>query len=389
MCAGPNPSGALTAEVVKITKIEVIHLRKDLHTGMRISRGGFRVREHALVRITCEDGTTGLGEGVGHAQRVVALLKAGLAQKVLGRRIDQIESLKRSLLEDEVYFERCGSAVCAISALEMACWDALGRKLGVPASVLLGTPVQDSIRAYASDIYWLEKPDLLGRRAAELVEKGFQCVKAHLGCEEPKRDAARVAAIRRAAGSDVGVMIDLNAGYSRNQAREAVQRWAEYQLLWLEEPFHPDDLDGLAELRHFSPIPLAAGENWFTRKDFLRPIELGCVDYLMPDAGRVGGLGELRAIAGMAEAHRQTVSPHNFSSGILLGATLQVMATLPNAEWLEMDGSENAIYNELLEEPLKNLDGRIQVPEYPGFGTRLPEEIIRVSATELCFEVSL
>ena len=374
---------------MKITRIEVFHIQRQLQASMRISRGGFQVREHALLRITCEDGTTGLGEGVGHARRIAAILREGMAQKALGKDVDRIEELKRLLIDGEVYFERCGSAICAASAIEMACWDALGKMHGVPASSLLGSRVQDQFETYASDIYWEEDPQRLERRACELVERGFRCVKAHLGCLPPREETTRVEALRRAVGNDVGLMIDLNAGYSRQQASEALAEWEQFRLLWLEEPLHPNDRVGLAILRERSQTLLAAGENWFTSEDFSEPVALGALDYYMPDAARVGGLSEMKRIACMVESAGGIISPHNFSSGILLAATIQIMSTIPNAKWLEMDGSDNTVYQELLEEPLWPKDGLVRVPEYPGYGVRLPESIISRDSTERSFTVTL
>jgi D-galactarolactone cycloisomerase len=198
-----------------------------------------------------------------------------------------------------------------------------------------------------------------------------------------------VEALRAAVGEDNGLMIDLNAGYSRHQAIEALSEWEQYNLLWLEEPLHPNDKVGLTCLREHSRTPLAAGENWFTSEDFAEPIAHGAVAYFMPDAARVGGLSELKRIALMAESEGGIISPHNFSSGILLAATIQIMATLPNAKWLEMDGSNNAVYQELLEEPLWPTEGLVRVPDYPGYGVRLPESIISRDSTERSFTVTL
>lgn len=372
---------------MKIDKIEVFHIRRQLKAAMRISRGGFQTREHAIVRITTESGVTGLGEGVGHARRIVAILAAGMAEKSLGLRIDQAEVLKRALIDGEVYFERCGSAICAASALEMACWDALGKACGVPAYAILGGRVHDHFEAYASDIYWDADPDVLARRAAGLLEAGFRAVKAHLGCASPADETQRVATLRKAIGPQTPLMIDLNAGYTRAQAAEALRRWEDYQLFWLEEPLHPDDRQGLQDLRARSAIPLAAGENWFTAADFQEPISATAVDFLMPDAGRVGGLSELRRIAVLAEGTATQVSPHNFSSGVLLAATLQVMAVTPNARYLEMDNSGNAAYDEVLEEPLHPVEGMVKVPSYPGFGVRLPQDLVDKQATTHSFSV--
>lgn len=361
---------------MKAGKVEVIEIRKELGATMAISRGGFPVRTHTLVRITTDAGLTGLGEAVGNAAHARAVLEGSLGRVILGQDPREIEKIRHLLMESSVYFERKGSVVAAASALEMACWDLQGKALGLPVHALLGGRFQDTLEAYASDVYWQEDADSMARCAAGIVDRGFRAIKVHVGRGTPRADGARLEAVRRAIGPDTPLMVDLNAGYDLLSAKEALQRWERLDLKWIEEPVHPENLEAMAHLRSASPIPIAAGENEFRLHGFRDLFAAGAVDVAMPDIGRAGGLWETRAICFLADAYGIPVSPHNFSSGILLAATMHLMAAAPNTRLLEMDTSGNAVYEELLLEPLVLDDGRVKVPASPGLGVHLPQSLL-------------
>lgn len=371
---------------MKIVTVEVIELRKELDATMAISRGGFSVRSHALVRLIADDGRSGLGEAVGNAGHARALLEGPLGRSILGLDPREIEQVRHRLLESTVYFERKGSVVAAASALEMACWDLFGQAAELPVHALLGGRCQGTLEAYASDVYWQEDAGAMARVAAGIRDRGFRALKVHIGRGTPREDGERLRAVRRAIGPDLPLMVDLNAGYDLLSAKEAVRRWAEHDLHWIEEPLHPEHLGAMADLRAVSSIPIAAGENEFRMHGFKALFDAGAVDVAMPDIGRCGGLWETRAICFLADASGIPVSPHNFSSGVLLAATLHLMAAAPNTRLLEMDTSGNAVYEELLLEPLAFAEGRVAVPRLPGLGVRLPQETLErhgVSVTVL------
>ena len=344
---------------------------------MQISRGGFSVRNHTLVRVHTDTGITGLGEGIGNAHLVKAILKEQMCDLAIGCDPFNIEAIREKLLDSQVYFERQGSAICAASAIETACWDIKGKALGVPVHQLLGGLFHDKLKAYASDVYWEENPEMMGQRALKIVKQGFQGVKAHLGYGSPKEDWERVKALRQAIGDNIALMIDLNAGYQAMDAYQAANLWQEANLTWLEEPLNPNYINALADLRARTRIPIACGENEFRIYGFKQLFDHKTLDVAMPDIGRVGGIMETKHICVLAEAYGIPVSPHNFSSGILLAATIHLMASTPNTQWLEMDTSGNAVYEELLTFKLQMKDGYVEVPNQPGLGVELTEKTIK------------
>ena len=355
---------------MKIVAVHVHMLHRDLLTAMHISRGGFSVRRHAIIEVVTDSGLSGFGEAVGNATMAAAIVE-NVKHKVIGIDPFNISTVRACLMDGDVYYERAGSAICAASAIETACWDIKGKALGLPVYDLLGGKCRDSIEAYASDIYWQEDAEKMAGEASRMVELGFRTVKAHLGVEGPRQEAKRIEAIRNAIGDDVDLMVDLNAGYNALDAIQAVQDWAPYRLKWLEEPVDANDVEGLARVRAKATMPIAAGENVFRLTGFKSLFDNHAVDVIMPDVGRAGGLLECRNIGVLAESFGVPVSLHNFSSGVLLAATMHLMAAMPNAVLLEMDTSGNAVYDELLLSPPVLMDGKIAVPEGPGLGVEL------------------
>jgi D-galactarolactone cycloisomerase len=362
---------------MKVKEIRVHLLQKKLTSSMRISRGGFDVRHHLIVEVVTDEGITGLGEGVGNARLIQQILTGSMIEQALGLDPMNIEAVRSSLIDSHVYLEQKGSVICAASAIEMACWDIKGKALNVPVFQLLGGLYRDKVEAYASDIYWEEDPQKMGENASRAKELGFGLIKAHLGCKSAKEETSRVQAMREAIGPEIDLMIDLNGGYNRLQAFQAAKLWEPYNLYWLEEPVNTNQIDCLADLRSRTSIPIATGENEFRVHGFKQLFDNNAVDVAMPDIGRAGGVQETRNICALAESYGILVSPHNYSSGVLLGATIQLMASVPNAHLLEIDTSDNAVYQELLMEPLQIENGFVKVPQFPGLGVKLDNETLK------------
>jgi D-galactarolactone cycloisomerase len=362
---------------MKIKEIRVHLLQKPLSSSMRISRGGFDVRHHLIVEVVTDEGINGLGEGVGNARLIHKILQGFMIEQALGLDPMNIEMVRSKLIDSQVYMEQKGSVICAASAIEMACWDIKGKALNVPVFQLLGGLYRDKIEAYTSDIYWEKDPKKMGDNASRAKSLGYKTIKAHLGCESPKEETLRVQALRDAIGPDIDLMIDLNGGYNSMQVFQAAKLWEPFKLHWLEEPVNSNQIGCLADLRNRTSIPIASGENEFRVHGFKQLFDEKAIDVAMPDIGRVGGIQETRNICVLAESYGVLVSPHNYSSGVLLGATIQLMASMPNAYLLEIDTSDNAVYQELLIEPLQIENGFVKVPQFPGLGVRINNEVLK------------
>tara|TARA_Y100001960_G_scaffold328831_1_gene418589 strand:+ start:985 stop:2091 length:1107 start_codon:yes stop_codon:yes gene_type:complete len=361
---------------MKIKDVRVHLLRKKLASSMRISRGGFTFREHAVVEVVTDAGISGIGEGVGDPPMVKAIIEGVLKNEVTGLNPLDIDQIRKKLLDGKVYFERKGSVICAASAIETACWDIKGKENKAPLYKLLGGLVRDKIKVYASDVYWEEDPRSMAANAERIAKQGINVIKVHLGCLPPEEEVKRVRVIREVLGPDVSLMIDLNAGYDGPTSIRAAKLWEPYDIFWLEEPVNPGLADVQAELRKKTKIPLASGENEFRVEGFKYLFDQQAVDIAMPDIGRVGGIQETLDICCLAKNFNILVSPHNFSSGVLLAATMHLMMAVNNVDLLEIDMSNNAVYHEFFVEPLKIENGFAFPSDRPGLGVELDDKIL-------------
>ncbi len=275
-----------------------------------------------------------------------------------------------------VYWDRKGQGVSAASGVDLALWDIAGKHYGVPVYKLLGGDARGDgkVQAYGSDLFW-DTPEKMAEAAGKIASRGFPAVKTHLG-RGLKEDEKRVRAMKETIG-DSELMVDMNCGYSRVEALKVGRMLEKYGVYWYEEPLYPYDVDGYAYLKSKLDIPIATGENEYTKWGFRELFLKNAVDFAMPDIMRCGGITETKKICAMAEAFSVICTPHNYTTGVGLAATLQVMACTPNCEWLEFDTTDFVLYETLLKKPLE-LDGKgmVKIPKDPGLGVELKKNII-------------
>ena len=332
--------------MTKVTHVEVAHWSRELRETMQISRGGFRERHHIFVRCSSDSGYMGYGEAVGDWRRIHATLQAGMnIQRLLDRELQAPKDAWRILLGGDVYFESLGSTWAAVSAIEMALTDLMARENEAHATEILGAkrPIT-SLATYASNVYW-DAPGLMADVARRITDRGVRSIKVHVGVEGPAEELPRLQAVRDAIGPEATLMVDLNCGYLPEQAIQAGRLWADLDIAWLEEPVAPSDWMGLSSVVSKTSIPVAIGENLGFLSDFRRAIDSG-VRVLMPDAGRIG-MHNCRSVDDLCSRHGVSFSPHNFSSGVLLGATIHLLSASSEPGPLEIDLSHNALYEEL------------------------------------------
>jgi D-galactarolactone cycloisomerase len=359
---------------MKIVDLELIQLVKRSAHPHRNSKQARDRRTTSLVRITTDDGIDGLGEAWCDPALAEGILLGKLRPLLVGEDPFNVELIWRRVFDGSPMYDPKGAVVAGLSGVDMACWDIIGKALGQPVCKLIGGLCREAIPAYASDLHWQEDPAAMARDAASFVERGFRRVKTHLGVD-PDDDVRRVRALREAIGPDVGLMVDINTGFDRPTAIRFGRRIAQYDISWYEEPLSPVDLDGLAIIRAATGLPIATGENEYTRYGFREMFQKGGVDVAMPDIARAGGITELKKICAVAEAFGVAVSPHNYSSGVCTAATLQLMAATPTTGPLEWDTVDSAIRDELFVEPPVVRDGQVWVPQLPGLGVQLTDAV--------------
>jgi L-alanine-DL-glutamate epimerase-like enolase superfamily enzyme len=322
----------------------------------------------SLVLVHTDTGATGVGSAYSHPGMVELVVKRQLEPMLVGEDPREVETLWGKMYRWTRWYGRKGAAVSALGALDMAFWDLRGKSQQKPLWELLGADKPNS-PAYASALLWKE-PDELAAEAAGHIAKGFRRVKMRLGRSE-EYDAAAVRAVRVAIGPNNDLMADASMRYHVELARRIGRVLEEVRAFWFEEPFEPEAIDLYAALRGTVGVPLAAGENEFGEQGFRELIRARAVDIVQPDACRCGGISEVLRVARLAAEAGLKVAPHTWSDAVTVTANAHVVASLPHGLTVEVDQTGNPFIEELLLEPLKIVDGRLQLSRRPGLGIEL------------------
>lgn len=272
---------------------------------------------------------------------------------------------------------RRGLHVCAISAIDTALWDILGKRLNCSVTELLGGACRQAMPAYASG-GWADR-EKIGEQLLSYTAKGFGGVKMRVGVIDgsPRRSAERVWAAREALGDDVKLMVDAHGTFSTAEAKRFCQLTEQADLFWFEEPCSADNLSGTAEVRLQTATPIALGESEFTRFDLRDALLASAADVLQPDPAIVGGITEMRRIAALAESFQVALAPHCWGSAFSFRAALAVAFASPAAIILEFSLGANPLLHELVEEATAcDPQGNISCPSGPGLGLTLNREFV-------------
>jgi len=325
-----------------------------------------------LVRVRTSDGVEGFGWAGGQAgpDRAVFEAACALSEYALGLDVFDTERLWERMYQPKIYGRR-GLTTRAMAAIDIAMWDAAGKSVGVPVYKLLGG-FRSRVPAYLAGGYYLEGKGL-DDLAAEMRQKlaaGARYVKMKIGGAPPHEDAERVRVVRQAIGDEIGLMVDANNAYSPLEAIDMARRIERYHPYWFEEPVHAEDYEGLARVKAATSIPIAAGENEYTRYGFRDLIACGGADILQPDANVLGGITEYRHVASLAGAHRLPIAPHG--SGLLHA---HLVAAFSNGLIVEHVVTEGEGRGGMFKTRLTlDEDGMVSPPAAPGLGIELDEE---------------
>ena len=379
---------------MQITDVEAVVLRQAaLNEG--IADGS---QDDLVILISTDEGISGIGEVDSAPEAVQALVHqrgshavaTGLRDALIGEDPLDVERLWDRMYRSVIYVGRRGIAIHAISGIDIALWDLKGKALGKPVCELLGTPVRDRVRAYAS-MLMPDTPEETAERVAALRDQGFTAVKLGWGPlgRDAEHDVKLAAAAKEAGGEGTEIMIDAGLGYVADAARaiRVARELEELGIYWLEEPFEPDEYEAYAELADTVDITVAAGEQDVTRWGFRELIERGHVDLVQPDVTRCGGITETLRIAELAREHGLPTVPHAWKSGIIKAASLHVNAVLPDALFQEYCVADTEINTRLTQQRLPlEADGCIAIPTAPGLGVDLDPDVfesLRVEAVTL------
>lgn len=343
-----------------------------------------------VVKVTASDGLVGWGECICQfpeaalATRVI--VDAGFAPLLKGEDPRDVERLWQAMRDRSWWYGNGGIASFAVSAIDMALWDLKGKALGAPLVDLLGGRRTRKLVACASVIFDTE--DLAATRAefARYVAEGYTAVKGGWGKRreasfglDPARDLKVVSTIREAIGPATKFVVDVgtNVRWSSSHAIRMARAFEPFDLFWIEEPLAQDDLDGYVRLRGAISTPVATGEKEWNLRAFKTLIEAGAVDIVMPDAGKAEGVTGFKKIVDFAAAHGIGFTPHSWSSAINTAAAAHLFASAANGVVFELKPNASPMQHELVRTPIVQVDGYVRMPEGPGLGIEVNEDVVR------------
>ncbi|MBO0858008.1 MAG: galactonate dehydratase [Chloracidobacterium sp.] len=349
-----------------------------------------RMRNWVFVRVeTDQPGLYGWGEAtLEWKTRAVIGAIEDLKSLLVGKDPRRIESLWQVMFRQS-YWPRGIINCTAISGIDQALWDIKGKELGRPVCELLGGPVRDTLRLYdhlgggaLEGMYQTSEPEQFAERLSVSIEDGFTAVKAmpipiSEMIESPaviRRAARCVEAMRRAAGDQVDIMIDLHARTTPAAAIQFGKMLNEFDLYWYEEPCRSDCVDGLAEVARALPFPIASGERLVTRWEFRELLEKRACAIIQPDVSHAGGIREARRIAAMAETYQVAVACHNPQGPVSAAASLQLGFATPNYLIQEAVRLDVPWRDEVVENLIKIERGTAYAPTSPGLGIEVNEK---------------
>ncbi len=348
--------------MTRIARVELLHVDLPPQVPRSDAIQSFVTQETPFVRITCDDGSQGIGYtytiGTGGSS-VMALLHDHLAPRLIGRDPARIEQIWRELM----FFTHATTVGAitslALAAIDTALWDWRCRRDGQPLWLAAGGAKQ-RIPVYTTEGGWLHLPtdtivaETLAARAA-----GFKGAKIKVGLPHVSEDVARLKAVREAVGDGFEIMVDANQCFTLSEALRRAPRYAELGIAWLEEPLPADDITGHARLAAASEVPIAVGESLYSASQFAAYIQQGACSIVQVDVARIGGITPWLKVAHMAEAFNLAVCPH-----FLMELHVSLTAAAPSATWVEYIPQLDAV----ADSRLAIVDGHAVAPDTPGLG---------------------
>ncbi|HVO46886.1 MAG TPA: mandelate racemase/muconate lactonizing enzyme family protein [Steroidobacteraceae bacterium] len=356
-------------------------------------------RYFVFVKLVTDSGVSGIGEAycVPFEPHLVAkLLEDVFARYLLNRDPHDIETFWRRAYSAGFTQHPDLTMMGVVSALEMACWDIVGKEAGQPIYKLLGGRVHERLRSYtyiyarpgdATDVY--RDPDLAAERAVEYLAQGFTALKfdpagpytafdgRQLGLVDLDRSERFARQLREAVGLKADLLFGTHGQMTAAGAIRLAKRLEPYDPLWFEEPVPPDSPREMAKVARGTSIPIATGERLATKYDFVRLLQAGSASILQMNLGRCGGILEGKKIAGMAEAYHVQIAPHLYCGPVVGAANIQLAASSPNFLILESIERWDGFHARILKKPIRWEDGYVIPPTEPGLGIELNEAYIK------------
>jgi galactonate dehydratase len=334
-----------------------------------------------FVRVDTDEGISGAGEGTLNAfSATVETAIHELESEYLGLDPFHVEQLLQRTTRD-LYTDGGQIQMSAVSAIEVACWDIVGKAIGKPVHELLGGRIRDRVRAYANGWYRVERtPGAFADAARVVVASGYTALKFDpfgsawriTDRSEEDRSIAIVEAVRDVVGPAVDLMIEGHSRFSVGTALRIAERLEPFRPAWFEEPLPAHDISAMAEIGRRSPVPIATGESFTSLAQFAELMRHEAVHIYQPEPLFLGGLWRTRQAAALADAHYAVVAPHNAQGPICSAISMQLGACIPNFFVQESFDEFNADWSRrIVDRPILPVDGFVEVRNSPGLGIEL------------------
>jgi L-alanine-DL-glutamate epimerase-like enolase superfamily enzyme len=368
---------------MKITNIETIILKQK----NEIEMVGDGSQDTIIILVHTDEGITGIGEvdSAPYAVKTVIdmpsshMVCRGLRDIVVGEDAFDVEKIWLKMYRQSLYHGRRSVVIHAMSGIDIAIWDAIGKKLGLPVSKLLGGTFRDKVQAYCSILAPGDEKTMASLVERHMV-KGYKGIKFGWGAlgRTFEKDIEIVRNARRFLGDGKYLMIDIGMVWKDLKgAINTARAFEDYNVHFLEEPFAPDNRSAYAALTKSSPIHISGGEELSTMQEYRDFIDAGCIDIVQPDLSRCGGITIARKLADYAAMNNVIVIPHAFKTHILMAATLQYIAALPDAWYLEFCEQDTELRQKITANRFTvDMDGFVEIPQKPGLGIELDMEAV-------------
>jgi 2-dehydro-3-deoxyphosphogalactonate aldolase len=358
---------------------------------------GFGGRYFVFVKLGTACGIEGVGEAYAATfgpKVIAAMIEDVFARRFMGRDPFQIEAIWREAYGSGFTLRPDVSMMGVLSALEMACWDIIGKAVEQPIYNLLGGKLNERLRTYTylypadgeGDEFYHD-PERSAQRAAEYVKLGFTGLKfdptgdfSSYDPRQPTQEALErtvrlTRLVRQAVGSKADLLIGTHGQFSTSGAIRLARQLEEFDPLWFEEPVPPEMPEQMALVARATTIPIATGERLTTKYEFARVLATGAANILQMNLGRVGGILEAKKVAALAEVHYAQIAPHLYCGPIVGAANIQIATCIPNFLILESIQRWGGFHAQLLKKPIVWHEGFVIPPTEPGLGVELNEAV--------------
>ncbi len=349
-----------------------------------------------FVKLLTSNGMYGISEATLYQESAAVVSELNEKRAFfIGKDPMRIEAIWSDWYRDSFARNSSAVSITALSAVEVACWDLVGKELGCPIYTLLGGAIRNRVKIYANGWYtYVTSPEDFAAKASKVVEMGYRALKfdpfgtSYMSVDHVQINCAikKIQAVREAVGDDVDLLVEGHGRFTPESAIRIAKLMEPFHPRWFEEPVPPEDLEALLGVKNKTMIPIATGERLVTKYAFAPLLDRHAVDIIQPDIVNTGGILEAKKISAMAESHYVTVAPHQAEGPLATATCLQLDACIPNFEIQEsFDEFDVGWRRELLTSEYQITDGQMSIPDRPGLGIDLNMKAV---GTHLAKEVT-